>query len=391
MFAKLGLNRYIYEQRYSTHQLMELQTITIAELPTYLTSEDYRHAEYVAISKQRAQSHMANPRARQEDVVLVLVYEEKELVAYLGVFADDLHFVTGVEHVGWLSCMWVNPKMRGRGIAKKLLQTVFEAWSYKILVTEFTPAAKGLYDRSGHFIDLAKPKGVRGYLRPNLATLLSQKDPKWNKWRPLLRWIDATLRGPNALRLWFRPRSTWESAGYSIAYLNELDEETARLQAELQTGELIKRGREELNWLMRHPWLLQAPMKDRNARRYHFSSVAKRFSFLGIKVYDADLTLVAFVLLSVRDRAAKLPYVYCRSGAEEVVWQILDDHLLAMNIDVCTLYHPQLVQALEQRKTPFFKVRTFQRHYIIGKVLESALQAMGEFKLQDGDADAAFT
>ena len=67
-------------------------------------------------------------------LVLVLIYEAEALVAYLGVFADDLHFSTGVEHVGWLSCMWVNPIMRGKGIAKRLISTVFEAWSYKIFL-----------------------------------------------------------------------------------------------------------------------------------------------------------------------------------------------------------------------------------------------------------------
>jgi len=75
----------------------------------------------------------------------------------------------------------VNPKMRGQGISKKLIREVFEAWDYKILVTEFTPAAKGLYNSTKQFLDLAKPDGMRGYLRLNLHYLLPNKDPKWKK------------------------------------------------------------------------------------------------------------------------------------------------------------------------------------------------------------------
>lgn len=370
---------------------MRFETVTIAQLPTYLASEEYKRARYIAISKHRALSHMRNPRARAEDVVLVLVYENEELVAYLGVFADDLQFENTVAHVGWLSCMWVNPNMRGKGLAKRLLQTVFEAWDYKILVTEFTPAAKGLYDRSGQFIDLARPEGVRGYLRPNFATLLSKKDARWNKWRPWLRLVDAVLSVPNALRLAGFKRRLWDKAQYSMAYLTELDEEAAGLVERLQQGELIQRGVAELNWLLRHPWLLQAPFKDRDAERYHFSAVAKQVGFLGIKLYNPTLEPVAFAILSVRDGSAKLPYVYCQPGEEGRLWEVVYDHLLAMGCATCTVFHPAMVAALQSGPHPFFKLRTFKRHYIIGKVLEEDLKETGAFRLQDGDADAAFT
>lgn len=370
---------------------MHFKSLQLKELEGYIYSDAYIRSDYIAISKQRALSQQRNPRACPEDVVLVLVYEADELVAYLGVFVDDLHFQTGIEHVGWLSCMWVNPKMRGKGIAKKLLQTVFEAWEYKILVTEFTPAAKGLYDRSERFIDLATPKGWRGYLRPNLATLLPKKSPRWNKWKPLLRLADGFLSIPNALRLWTRTIPSIEKEGYSFEYLSELDEASWAFIQTQQQGELIHRDRAELDWLLRNPWLLQAPLKDRNATRYHFSSVATSFYFLAIKVYDAALEVVAVIILSYREGAVKLPYVYCQAGQEEIVWQLIDQHLVALKAETLTVFQPNLVETLSKRRHPFFRLRGFQRHYIIGVVLQEALEATGAIRLQDGDADAAFT
>lgn len=370
---------------------MYFKSLPLRELEAYLHSKAYQQADYVAISKHRALSHWRNPRALPDDVVLVLVYEEEELVAYLGVFADDLHFQTGVEHVGWLSCMWVNPKMRGKGIAKKLLQTVFEAWDYKILVTEFTPAAKGLYDRSQQFMDLAQPKGWRGYLHPNLATLLPKKNPKWQQWKGLLQLADGLLAIPNKIRLWMHPTPSIQKKGYSFEYLVELDEEAWAFIQTQQQGELIHRDRAELNWLLRNPWLLQAPLKDRNAERYHFSSVATSFYFLAIKVYNAALEVVAVLIMSYREGNVKLPYVYCQTGQEALVWELIDQHLLAMKANTLTVFQPSLVGQLEKRKHPFFLLRPFQRHYIIGVVLKEALEATGSFHLQDGDADAAFT
>ena len=56
-----------------------------------------------------------------------------------------------------------------------------------------------------------------------------------------------------------------------------------------------------------------------------------------------------------------------------------------------TVFHTPLVNCIKTKANPFFKVRDFQRHYIIGKVMGEQLAAMPDFVIQDGDADAAFT
>ena len=365
---------------------MRIREIRHHQLQEYIDSQEYKQTKYVAISKHRALSHIRNPRAKADDLVLVLIYEQEEMVAYLGVFADDLHFTTGVEHVGWLSCMWVNPIMRGKGIAKKLINAVFEAWDYKILVTEFTPAAHGLYNRTGQFLDLAKPSGLRGYLRLNLAYLLPKKDPKWNKWKPFLSCIDAVFNLPNALRLtWYKTNCP------TFEYLSEIDDE-AWAFVEAQKGkELMNRNRADLQWLVNNPWLLASGLKDYNAARYHFSATDAFFSFLNIKIYDEKLEMIGFLILSIRGKNMKVPYAYYKDGAEKAVLNVIYKHLLELKLNMLTLFHVPLIEAMEKEGTPFFKKRKFQRHYIIGKVMGKQLEATPEFIIQDGDADAAFT
>jgi hypothetical protein len=112
---------------------------------------------------------------------------------------------------------------------------------------------------------------------------------------------------------------------------------------------------------------------------------------MAIKLYDPQLQVAAVVILSHREGAVKLPYAYCRSGEEEMVWQLIDQHLLALKAATLTVFQPQLVEHLAKRPHPFFRLRRFQRHYIIGVVLQEALAATKEIRLQDGDADAAFT
>ncbi len=365
---------------------MRIREIRHHQLQAYIDSEEYKRSEFVAISKHRALSQLRNPRAKAEDLVLVLIYEGGEMVAYLGVLPDDFYFATGVEHVGWMTCIWVNPKMRGKGVAKKLLNTVFEAWDYKVLGTGFTPTAYGLYQRTGQFMDLAKPKGLRGYLRLNLAYLLSKKDPKWNKWKPFLTCIDVLFNIPNALRLKFYPIHCPK-----FEYLSEIDAEAWAFVQATKGKELMNRNREDLQWIMRNPWLISSELNDHNAERYHFSATDKLFNFLTIKVYDNDLKMIGFLMLSIRDKQLKIPYIYYKKGAEEAVLQVVYKHLLELKLDMLTIFHQPLVEHLKNNTSPFFMKRNFQRHYIIGKVLREQLAATNGFIIQDGDADEAFT
>lgn len=366
--------------------MIQLKKIRHYQLQEYIDSEEYKRSAAIAISKHRALSHLRNPRAKADDLVLVLVYNAGEMVAYLGVFPDDLYFDNGVEHVGWLSCMWVNPITRGQGIAKKLIQAVFEAWDYKILVTEFTPEAHGLYNKTGQFLDLAKPQGLRAYLRLNLAYLLPKKSEKWNKWKPILIGIDGLFNLGNSLRLKFK-----KSDCPRFEYLSEVDAEAWQFIQAHKGKELMNRKEADLKWISKEPWLLSSGLQDYNAERYHFSATDSFFSFLNIKVYDTKLNMIAYLMLSIRGQNMKVPYAYYKKGAEEAVLQVIYKHLIELHLNMLTIFHLPLVEHIQQNKSPFFLKRAFQRHYIIGKVLEKELNAMGDFVIQDGDADAAFT
>lgn len=366
---------------------MHIREIRHKELQNYIESKEYLESKYIPISQHRAVSHIHNPRAQADDLVLVLVYDEQqEMVAYLGVFPDELHFESGVERAGWLSCMWVNPKMRGKGIAKKLINTVFKAWDYRILVTEFTPAAKGLYDRTEQFLDLAKPQGIRGYLQLNLSYLLPKKKESWKKWTALLAMVDGVFNFFNNIRLLgFSPSPP------RFSYIESIDQEAASFIQQFKTKELLNRQVNELQWMVRYPWLLNSPTLDHNAQRYHFSSVDRRFQFLNVKVYHRNNELIGFLILAVRGDNLKVPYAYFDALYTEAILQVIYRHMLDMNLDMLTVFHPKLVEHLKKKKSPFFLKRGFQRHYIVSKVFEQQVWANQPFDIQDGDADAAFT
>jgi GNAT superfamily N-acetyltransferase len=367
---------------------MTIRELRADDLRAFLYSKAYNQSPVLPISRHRALSHLANPRLQPEDVILILAYdEEEELIGYLGVLPDEVYLNHTQNRGGWLSCMWVNPKARGQGIGGKLVGTALKSWGNRILVTEFTPAAKRLYDRTEAFVDLHQPIGLRCFLRFNSHEVLPRKKPLFRKLRGLLRLSDRSLNLVQDLRLKFwnpAPQLRWE-------YLSEVDAQLEGFFRSRQEGQIFRRGAAELNWMMQFPWVRSGADQDDYSSRYHFSAIDKRFDFLLLKLYRTNGELAGFLMLSVRNQHLKVPYCYVEDELLPEVAKLIFLHLKKMRLDQLSVFHPPLVQAIQDLSAPFIHKRPLRRHYIIAKALAEPLAAHGPVVIQDGDADCAFT
>ncbi|MEO0470982.1 MAG: GNAT family N-acetyltransferase [Bacteroidota bacterium] len=366
---------------------MQIQALNPAQLQALIESSDFDQLSVVPISRHRAYSHIANPRAEADDVVMLMAMEGDEMLGYLGVLPDWVYLNGKASKGGWLSCMWVNPKTRGQGIGGKLVNAALEHWNKRILVTEFTPAAKRLYDRTEQFVDLTKPVGVRAFLRFNSHEVLPRKHDIFQKTKGLLQVADSALNiGQNALLQFWKPEVSvdWH-------YVESVDAEIDAFIHARQAQQVFRRTLRELNWMLRHPWVISGDDPDNLAERYHFSAIDQRFEFKAIRM-EQNGQLAGFMILAIRNQHLKLPYCYLAAGMEEEALKLIFRHMKQERINMLSLFHPALSLALQQRdRYPFIHIRPLQRHYIISKVFEQDLGRQKKVDIQDGDADAAFT
>jgi hypothetical protein len=325
--------------------------------------------------------------------LLVMLFENNEMLGYLGVLPDDLFYTNSESeitkvHVGWLSCIWVDPAQRGRGIAKNLLETVFKAWDDNILATEFTAVAKALYDRTEKFIDLTKPTGIRAYMRINLSYLLAAKNPnKWAKFKCLLEIVDSISNVILDIR-----RSLIRKKKVQFSVISEIDKEAKYfIEQNRSDNELMKRSVSDLEWIINNPWLLSGQKADDLSKRYHFSSVADYFAFKVMKVYNQENKLAAVLMLSIRDRNVKVPYVYYSPGALAFISDALENFMREQKYNMLTVFHTELCDEIGKNGSAYFMLRKMYRHYLISNKFESELKELKIFIIQDGDADASFT
>jgi GNAT superfamily N-acetyltransferase len=372
---------------------MIVKKIHKKDLEQFIKGGEYLKSTYLPISAIRGLAQAKNPRALPDDLLLVIMFENNEMLGYLGVLPDDLYYRNeegeAIEvHVGWLSCIWVDPSQRGRGIAKNLLKTVFEDWDANILATEFTALAKALYDSTEKFTDLTKPTGIRAYMRLNLSYLLPAKNPdKWTKFKFLLKVTDSILNIIFDIR-----RSFIRKKKVQFSIIPEIDSEAKYfIDQNRLDDELMKRNVSDLEWIINNPWLNSGQKADDLSKRYHFSSVADYFAFKVMKVYNQENQLAAVLLLSIRDRNVKVPYVYYSPGASALISDALENYMREQKYNMLTVFHAELCNEISNNGSAYFNIRKMYRHYLISNKFKSELKELKTLIIQDGDADASFT
>lgn len=367
---------------------MIIQKLNASQLDAYIQSDAFRVADVIPISRHRALSHVNNPRMEENDILMLLAWTDNKLVGYLGILPDKVS--TGkLQRMGWMSCLWVDQEVRGKGIAKQLISAAFESWNGNIMATEFTKEAKALYDKLDVFADLKISKGIRGYLRFNLHKTLPVKYPSLHGARTLLKLVDRVLNLPNAWRLWQWARRI-NAEGGRIEHINILDKQSVEFIANMNNLEFFRRQEADLNWTLRFPWILSAPFLDEFSNKYHFSSLSKEFSYIALKLYSKDKVLKGFLMLSVRDKNMKVPYAYFEQADSPDVVRAIYYYMLQVRAETLTVFNPWLCKCILENKSPFLYKRNMKRHYLISKTLKNVVET-GEVIIQDGDGDCAFT
>lgn len=122
--------------------MIRIETYNKIQLKELLNSDKFLSFDFLPITKHRALSHIQNPRAKDEDILLTLALEEEKLAGYLGTFPDEIITEENNIKFAWLSTLYVNENFRWKKIDQKLLDQAYLSYNNKIGITEFTKEAE---------------------------------------------------------------------------------------------------------------------------------------------------------------------------------------------------------------------------------------------------------
>lgn len=368
--------------------MIEFRLLNQAGLKQFIESEEYKSLKNLPITKHRAISHIHNPRADKDDVLLIMAYIENEMVGYLGILPDRLFLSNENSYkFGWLSCLWVDVATRGKGIGEQLIKKSLMLWDNKIMSADFVPSTKKIYDKTEAFDQPFTISGIRLYIRMDLQTILPPKKPIFQNIKIILKIGDTLINYFLDVRFLIRKN---ELPPYKIEFINKLDDETGQFISRFDEDQLFKRGIHELNWILGYPWILSSTNKDRDSLRYHFSSIDKSFDYYCLKLCNGQNELIAFLIFTKRNRILKLPYCFMNKEVLPAVVQIIEFYILQWKINSFTTFHPDIVAYFTSHKTISIYKKQIERSYMISKTISYALKDL-KFNIQDGDADIVFT
>jgi GNAT superfamily N-acetyltransferase len=363
---------------------MELQyrAYNKEQLLAYVKEEKYGSSKHVAISHHRAVSQYYNPRCRHDDIIMLMVWDHDHLVAYLGILPDDLYLHSSESiHIGWLSCLWVNPDYRGLGVAGKLLKMALDAYGNYIILTEYTAEAGRLYEKSGLFAKLKTLKGSRYYYRSCLAKILPQKHRFFSLIKPLLKFTDHFFNLIFDLRFSGREIPTI-TAHFSRS--NDIQKISNDISAFACQNSSFKRGFIEFEWILKYPWLIPESKDFDYQKKYFFSAIDPGFENL---FYQHNTETSSFAWMTLRNGHLKLVYNYHGTGDVDLFEKIV----LSGNTDMFSCYDSSVNQNFGTlRKKALFSKKIY-RNYMVSKELYGKIPDPSVITIADGDGDCAFT
>jgi len=361
---------------------MKIVTLNKNQLSEFINSDEYSAMPHIPISYHRAVSHINNPRADENDILLILIYLEFGLAGYLGIVPDLIFNNQIPEKIGWMSSIWVHSKARNQGIAKKLTQTAIDLWNNRIFATEFTPFAYALYRKMGKFSILTQKEGLRIYRRSCTSSVIPARFPKADFIKLLLFVSDFVLNCFHDLVL--NKKNKIFADSITVEQLTMPDNNVISFIASFQKEELTRRKDAEINWILNFTWIKETAKPSDESRKYYFTSEVKLFKMICLKISQHN-SVVGFMMLTVRNKHLKTPYLYIKNGFEFIACQVINNLMREYKIDILTSYNPVITKNISSENIHYLYSKKINRIYL--KTFEIKNK---DFFLQDGDGDCVF-
>lgn len=369
--------------------MIEFHFYTANQLLEWTNSGEYRNQSVVPVSRHRALSYMHNPRLRENDIVAIIVFENKEVVAFRTLLPDDFYLDGKKIHFAWLSGNWVKPSLRRSGLSTQLFNLIGEKWDYHLAYTNYAPISKAVYDKTGGFRKIATLKGRRYYFRSCLSLVLPPKSMVFENIKGLFKFIDAgvnlILKPVNYLR-----QLRFGSAAYNFEYAVIEDPEIKQFIEKSENNTACKRSADELCWIVNYPWVIHAPFQVE--KKYPFSAYSKQAFSLIIKLIDQQ-KVKAVLLMHINGSKMTVPYYFThQNDLNRKAAKVILMHCNQLNINYLTVYNADLTRAMDKMSSFYFFSKSLDRNFFAhNKLLSETGDGPLPFFFSDGDGDCAFT
>ncbi|WP_432671537.1 GNAT family N-acetyltransferase [Flavobacterium sp. SM2513] len=369
--------------------MIEIKIIYKKDIPELLSNKSFWSHSFLSISKHRLYAHLNNPHLENNDIVLLLSYLNEELVGYMGVLTDQITLDGQLKKIGWLSTWWVHPKTKGSGIGREILNTMHAKLDGQIGISQFTPSAKRVYDKSGYFTTLKEQIGLKAVLRSNFSFVIPALYPKTEKFGFLFNQVDYFINFFVNIKLAVQKIGIESNLKkFRVEYLNTIDNETLKFINQFNKTDLSNKGASFFEWLKAYQWVQEAPLLQwTDKSKYAFSMYDKEFGFSFIKVYK-EQTVIGFVVLQKRNYVSKVLFTYYddfKYAAE--IANIIKLQAIIQNTREIICYDEAICKQFKKNSIFLYQTKKIKQS-IISKAFNKT--NFDDIRMHFGDGDCSF-
>ena len=369
--------------------MIEIKKIYKKDILALLSNKEFWNYSFLSISKHRLYAHYKNPNLEDTDIVLLLAYLNNELVGYMGIFIDKINVDNSIKRIGWLSTWWVHPRTKGTGIGRMILDAMYLENDGFIGISQFTPSAKRVYDKSGYFTDLKENFGIKAVLRSNLTFVVPVLFPTTIAIKPFFNQIDHFFNFFINVKLEIQKNLLIKNLkDISVEYINVIDEETLNIINQFNKNDISYKGKDFFEWIKAYAWVQKAPLLNlTNKNKYEFSIYDREFEFFLIKIIKHTVC-IGFIVLQKRNYVTKVLFTYYdilqNSGS---ISDIIKLQAIAQNTREIICYDETICKELKKSFVFLYKTKKI-KHSIISK--EFGITDFSNLRVNFGDGDCSF-
>jgi len=369
--------------------MIEIKKIYKKDIPELLSNNQFWNHSFLAISKHRLYAHYKNPNLDDNDIVLLLSYLNNELVGYMGLFIDKININNQTQKIGWLSTWWVHPKTKGTGIGREILNTMYSENNGQIGISQFTPSAKRVYDKSGYFTTLKENQGIKAVLRSNLTFVIPTLFSKTKILTNFFNLTDVFFNFFINLKLSIQKIIISKKLkNISVEYLNIIDDETYKIINQFNKNDISNKGKDFFEWLKAYNWVQNAPLLNLTDKdKYEFSIYDKEFEFSLIKI-NQENKCIGFIVLQKRNYVSKVLFTYFdNSKYTNDISNIIKLQAINQNTREIICYDIAICKNLKKSSLFLYKTKK-NKQSIISKAY--GIDDFKNIRMNFGDGDCSF-
>ncbi len=371
---------------------LQIHEIKKSELPEVLNDSSLWQNSFLVGTRHRLWAHYNNKKAASSDIIMIIAYYDDVLIGYMGVYVDHVFISEKPEKIGWLSTWWLHPDSAGKGIGKQMLERMYDLYNGQIGISQFTPSAKRVYDKSEYFYSLKKLEGCKIDLRLNLSGLLPVLKPTFTKVLGLLRFIDLSVNRLIELRLMIAEKRFRKSLeNVRVDYLTFLDDETASFIADKQRRNLTRRDPDFFHFVKSYQWIQESPIISKVVHRkdYAFSGYNQLFNTYLVQIKNEDGQIIAFYSLLRKDKELKVLQVFYQDDQFLNIARSIILHGIKLGVSTIITYDKNLSEIFKKDRFARIRYKRKERESIISKKFGEHNYANYDFQYGDGDCSFA--